>query len=57
MIYKTLSRKPKIEQREPHLNWGELGCSGRVSSFCTLMLLLLQIRWYVMNEVTYNMLL
>ena len=45
MIYKTIHRILKIEQREPHNNqgWGgcgvgrvdELMCSGRVSSSCS----------------------
>ena len=36
MIYKTLHRKLKIDQHEPHKkNWGELVCSGRVGSSCS----------------------
>jgi hypothetical protein len=35
MIYKILHRKLKIEKDEPHKNRGELGCSRRVSSFCS----------------------
>ena len=35
MIYKTLHRKLKIERYKPHQDRGELGCSGRESSFCS----------------------
>jgi hypothetical protein len=34
-IYKTLHRKQKIEQRKPIKTWGELMCSGSVSSSCS----------------------
>jgi len=40
MIYKTLHRKLKIEQREPHnkseMNSGMVLCWARVKSFCIL---------------------
>ena len=36
MIYKTLLRKLKIEQSEPHKKLGsKLRCSGRVSMSCS----------------------
>jgi len=34
-IYKTLHRKLKIEQHEPHLKPGKIMCSGRLSRFCS----------------------
>ena len=35
MIYKTLHRKLKIEQHEPHKNGGEFKSSRRVNSSCS----------------------
>jgi hypothetical protein len=36
MIYKTLHRKLKISNMNPTKNWGELSCSGRISSSCSM---------------------
>ena len=55
MIYNTLHRKLKIERYKPHQDRGELGCSGRESSFCAppappVVLILLQTNHVISHE-------
>jgi hypothetical protein len=42
MVHKTLHRKLKIEQHEPHKKGSELKCSGMVNSSCFISQELLQ---------------
>ena len=51
MIYKTLHRKQKIEQHEPHENLGRINVPEKgEQSLITVVLLLLKPRLSAMNE-------